>query len=241
MRIVLVETSHPGNIGAAARAMKTMQLDSLYLVNPRRFPDEDATAMASGADDLLNNAQVTDTLAEAVADCGLVLGASARLRTLRWPQMGPREAGERVLAESKTHPVAMVFGHERTGLTNQELALCHALVHIPANPEFSSLNLAMSVQLLCYELMRARLVEEIDDKHDEETTVSNTATAAEMEYFYEHLEQVMIDTQFLDPAMPKHLMRRLRRLFGRARPDRQEVNILRGILAAVDNYGTKHK
>jgi len=241
-RIVLVETSHPGNIGAAARAMKTMALDSLYLVRPKKFPHADATAMASGADDLLTQAHRVESLEEAVADCGLVLGTSARLRTLRWPQMGPRQAAERAVQESDQHPVALVFGRERTGLTNEELALCHALVHVPANPHYSSLNLAMSVQILSYELMRARQVESTDRSGREaelRTGSDDLARSEEMEYFYTHLRQVMIDTGFLDPQVPKHLMRRLRRLFGRARVERQELNILRGILAAVDKYGDK--
>lgn len=233
LRIVLVETSHPGNIGAVARAMKTMSLATLRLVTPKSFPHKDATAMASGADDLLDRAVVCDTLEDAVADCGLVLGASARLRSLRWPQMNPREAADRALAEVVHHPVALVFGRERTGLTNDELALCHALVHIPANPEYSSLNLAMAVQVLCYELNMGRQPRD-SDQQDE---APDYATAQEMNFFYTHLEQVMIDTGFLDPAAPRHLMKRLRRLYGRARPDKQELNILRGILSAVDDYG----
>ena len=236
IRIVLVRTSHPGNIGAVARAMKTMHLSTLRLVTPRLFPHADATAMASGADDVLAEAEVCDSLTEAVADCGLILGASARLRSLSWPQTDPREAAGRVLGEAVNHPVALVFGHERTGLTNEELALCHALVHIPANPDFSSLNLAMSVQVLTYELLMSSqgpvpVGESVDQDH---------ATAEEMNYFYTHLEQVMIDSGFLNPEAPKHLMKRLRRLFGRARPDRQELNILRGILTAVDKDGNKH-
>lgn len=237
VRVVLVGTSHPGNIGAVARAMKTMYLSDLRLVMPKRFPDAEAIAMASGADDLLARAVICETLEEAVADCGLVLGASARLRTLRWPQMDPREAASRTLTEAREHPVALVFGRERTGLTNEELARCHALVHIPSNPDYSSLNLAMSVQVLCYELvMSGRSPDE--EKREEE--VREYATSEEMSYFYTHLEQVMINAGFLDPASPKYLMTRLRRLFGRARPDKQEVNILRGILAAVDKNGDSH-
>ncbi len=233
VRIVLVGTSHPGNIGAVARAMKTMHLSTLRLVTPKLFPHADATAMASGADDLLANAVVCSTLEEAVADCGLVLGASARLRSLRWPQMEPREAAAKTIGEARSHPVALVFGRERTGMTNEELALCHALVHIPANPEYSSLNLAMSVQVMTYELLMSSRVPGAEG----ETVNQDHATAEEMNYFYTHLQQVMIDTGFLDPAAPKHLMKRLRRLFGRARPDRQELNILRGILTAVDKHG----
>jgi len=237
VRIVLVGTSHPGNIGAVARAMKTMHVSTLRLVTPKLFPHAEATAMASGADDLLAQATVCATLEEAVADCGLILGASARLRSLRLPQMEPREAAGSALVEAHKHPVAFVFGRERTGLTNEELSLCHTLVHIPANPEYSSLNLAMSVQVMCYELL-------MSSRGPTDVTVveeaSEYATAEEMNYFYTHLQQVMIDTGFLDPAAPKHLMKRLRRLFGRARPDKQELNILRGILSAVNEYGDKH-
>jgi tRNA (cytidine32/uridine32-2'-O)-methyltransferase len=235
VRVVLVGTTHPGNIGAVARAMKTMHLSTLRLVTPKVFPHADATAMASGADDLLAEAALCGTLEEAVADCGLILGASARLRSLRWPQMDPREAAGRALGEARSHPVALVFGRERTGLTNEELSLCHALVHIPANPDFSSLNLAMAVQVLCYELLMSTKQPETVA----ETVNQDHATAEEMNYFYTHLQQVMIDTGFLNPEAPKHLMKRLRRLFGRARPDRQELNILRGILTAVDKHGNQ--
>ncbi len=237
VHIVLVRTSHPGNIGAVARAMKTMHLSSLRLVQPRMFPHADATAMASGSDDVLAKALICETLEEAVADCGLILGASARLRSLRWPQMGPREGAASALSEAREHPVALVFGHERTGLTNEELSLCHALINIPANPDYSSLNLAMAVQVMCYELLMFSLgpdSEPIDEQK------RDLATAQEMNYFYTHLEQVMIDTGFLDPVAPRRLMKRLRRLFGRARPDKQELNILRGILSSFDLYGSKH-
>lgn len=234
LHIVLVGTSHPGNIGAVARAMKTMCVGSLRLVSPKVFPHADATAMASGADDLLSRAVQYPTLEDAVADCGLVLGASARLRSLKWPQMNPREAAERALSESAHHAVALVFGRERTGLTNEELALCHALVHIPANPEYSSLNLAMAVQVLTYELHMAT---QSTGAHTPDGDLPDYATAEEMNFFYDHLEQVMVSTGFLDPSAPRHLMKRLRRLYGRARPDKQELNILRGILSAVDDYG----
>lgn len=243
VRVVLVETSHPGNIGAVARAMKTMQLDDLHLVNPKLFPHAEATAMASGADDLLMRAKVWGTLEEAVADCGFCLGASARLRSLTWPVVNPKEAAERILSESERHPVALVFGRERTGLTNEELSLCHELVHIPSNPDYSSLNLAMAVQVLSYELFMSSAsgVAIAANAVDETGADGVLATSEEMNYFYQHLQQVMIDTGFLDPAAPRHLMRRLRRLFGRARPDTSELNILRGILTAINKHGTKHQ
>ena len=231
IRIVLVGTTHPGNIGASARAMKTMGLSQLYLVDPRHFPHADATAMASGADDLLANATVTATLEEAIADCGYCLGASARMRSLPWPVELPAQAARKARAEAQQHPVALIFGRERTGLTNDELALCHCLVNIPANPDYQSLNLAMAVQVLCYELLMSTTPE-----LSEFTEGERVATSIEMEHFYTHLQQVMIDTDFLDPSAPKHLMRRLRRLFGRARPNINELNILRGILKAVEPH-----
>ncbi|NNF16740.1 MAG: tRNA (cytosine(32)/uridine(32)-2'-O)-methyltransferase TrmJ [Gammaproteobacteria bacterium] len=237
IRIVLVGTSHPGNVGAVARAMKTMCLSQLVLVRPRQFPHADATAMASGADDVLMNARLCDSLEDAVADCSLCFGASARLRSLPWPLESPRAAARKILNESASHPVALVFGRERSGLTNDELALCHALVHIPANPDYSSLNLAMAVQILCYELLM------LSRDSVAATTMTQPAeapaNAEQMNYFYQHLQKVMISTEFLDPDAPRHLMRRIRRIFGRARPDQTELNILRGILSAVEKHGNK--
>jgi tRNA (cytidine32/uridine32-2'-O)-methyltransferase len=230
IRIVLVGTTHPGNIGAVARAMKNMGLSDLALVNPRYFPHDDATARASGATDILESAVVVSTLAEALADCVYVVAASARARTINWPGMGPRDCAERMMLESKSGKVAAVFGPEKSGLQNDDLDLCHTLLTIPANPEFSSLNLAMAVQVLSYEL---RVASTLDGGPGFESE-SPPATGAEMEHFYAHLEQVLIDIEFLDPDNPRHLMRRLRRMFIRARPDQNEVNILRGFLTATD-------
>ena len=230
IRIVLVETSHPGNIGAVARAMKNMGLGDLRLVNPKHFPHEDATARASGASDILERAVVTETLAEALTDCVYVAGASARSRTINWPSMGPRDCAERMVRETTNGTVAAVFGPEKTGLHNDDLDLCHTLLTIPTDPGFSSLNLAMAVQVITYELRVAGMLDE-GPVFDVEAP---PATSEEMERFYEHLETVLRDIQFLDPDNPRHLMRRMRRLFIRARPDQNEVNILRGILTAVD-------
>ena len=230
MRIVLVGTTHPGNIGAVARAMKNMGLHDLALVNPRFFPHEEATARASGATDILDNALVVETLADALADCIYVAGASARSRTISWPSMGPRDCAERMIRESENGNVAAVFGPEKTGLHNDDLDLCHTLLTIPTDPGFSSLNLAMAVQVLAYELRVASFV----DAGPAFESESPPATAEEMEHFYGHLERVLEELRFLDPKNPRHLMRRLRRLFIRARPDKNEVNILRGILTAVD-------
>lgn len=230
IRIVLVGTTHPGNIGAVARAMKNMGLNDLALVNPRYFPHEDATARASGATDVLDAASVVSTLSEALTDCVYVAGTSARSRAIAWPSMGPRDCAERMMLEGKKGKVAAVFGPEKTGLHNDDLDLCHTLLTIPTNPDFSSLNLAMAVQVLTYEL---RVASALDSGPGFESEAP-PATGDEMEHFYNHLEQVMIDLEFLNPTNPRLLMRRLRRIFIRARPDKNEANILRGFLAAID-------
>ena len=230
IRIVLVGTTHPGNIGAVARAMKNMGLGDLVLVKPKYFPHEEATARASGASDVLDSARVVDTLEEALADCVYVAGASARSRTINWPSMGPRDCAERMIRESGHGKVAAVFGPEKTGLHNDDLDLCHTLLTIPTDPGFSSLNLAMAVQVITYELRVASML----DQGPVFEAEAPPATGEEMEHFYTHLENVLKDIEFLDPENPRHLMRRLRRLFIRARPDKNEINILRGILTAVD-------
>ncbi|MCG8368910.1 MAG: RNA methyltransferase [Proteobacteria bacterium] len=230
IRIVLVGTTHPGNIGAVARAMKNMGLSDLRLVGPKVFPHEDATARASGASDVLDRAVVTTTLAEALTDCVYVAGASARTRAITWPCMNPRDCAGRLIRESAHGKVACVFGPEKSGLSNEDLDLCHTLLTIPTDPDFSSLNLAMAVQVLTYEIRVASTLDE-GPTYDVEAP---PATGEEMERFYGHLEQVLRDIRFLDPDNPRHLMRRLRRLFIRARPDKNEINILRGILTAMD-------
>jgi TrmH family RNA methyltransferase len=235
IRIVLVGTTHPGNIGAVARAMKNMGLSDLRLVRPKYFPHEEATARASGASDILERARVTDTLAEALEDCVYVAATSARSRAISWPCMGPRDCAERMIMESANGPVACVFGPEKTGLHNDDLDLCHTLLTIPTDPGFSSLNLAMAVQVVTYELRVAGMLDE-GPVFDAEAP---PATSKEMEHFYTHLEQVLRDIDFLDPDNPRHLMRRMRRLFIRARPDKNEINILRGILTSVDRLGEK--
>ena len=228
VHIVLVETSHPGNIGAAARAMKTMGLSSLRLVRPRHFPSAEAGARASGATDVLDSAQLFETLDDALADCGMVLGASARMRSLPWPLVDARE-GAGIAAEARTRtPVALVFGRERTGLTNEELERCHQLLNIPSNPEYSSLNLAASVQVMAYELRMAGDRPALPSDSD-----SIPATGREMEDLYRHLEETMLRIGFLDPKAPRLLMRRMRRLFNRAQLEQVEVKILRGLLGAA--------
>lgn len=229
IRFILCEPSHPGNIGAAARAMKTMGFSQLVLVDPPEgHPDPAARARASGALDVLEAAVVRSSLAEAVADCGLVIGASARHRRLGIAELEPRECAQQLLAAAASGPVALVFGTERSGLSNAQLDLCHALVSIPANPEYTSLNLAAAVQLLAWELREAQ-----GTTLDTPPAESPPATIEDMEIFYEHLQRVLDASGFLDPGNPRQLMRRLRRLFNRTRLDQNELNILRGILASL--------
>lgn len=236
IRVVLVNTSHPGNIGAVARAMKNMGLQELTLVQPDTFPSAEATARASGADDVLASARVVASLAEAIEDCALVVGSSARSRTITWPTLDPRSCAERMVAVAATDPVALVMGRERTGLTNAELEHCHFLVNIPANPGYSSLNVAAATQVLVYELRMAALTRAT-------TSIAPWrsdhpfATAEELEGLYAHFESALIRLRFLDPENPRQLMRRLRRLFNRSQLDRMEVNILRGILSAAEKGG----
>ncbi len=231
IRIVLVEPTHPGNIGASARAMKNMGLDRLHLVRPRRFPHAEATARASGADDVLARARVHETLEEAIADCALVIGASARRRSIAWPEYLPEEAAAKAREVSQRGAsVAILFGREHSGLTNAELDRCHALLHIPTNPDYPSLNLGAAVQVVSYELRLAHLAGTRDGEGGESLP---PAPAAAMEAFYDHLETTLVEIGFLDPDNPKQAMRRLRRLFNRAAPDEQELNLLRGILSAA--------
>ncbi|MFM1700261.1 tRNA (cytosine(32)/uridine(32)-2'-O)-methyltransferase TrmJ [Aeromonas salmonicida] len=229
IRIVLVNTSHTGNMGSAARAMKTMGLTRLVLVDPQTLPDDNAHALAAGASDVLANARIVSTLDEAIADCGLVIGTSARSRTLSWPMLDPREAGEKAVGEGMKHPVALVFGRERTGLTNDELQKCHYHVAIPANPEYSSLNLAMAVQTICYEVRMCWL----QDQAPEVESETDYPSAHQLEGFYQHLEQTLLKTGFIADDHPGQVMSKLRRLFNRARPEAIELNILRGILTSI--------
>lgn len=235
IRFVLVETTHPGNIGAVARAMKTMGLSGLHLVRPKSSVSAEAVARASGADDLLETARVHGDLVDALRGCRLVIGSSARLRTVEWPLVEPRECAQRLLAEAGQGDVALVLGRESSGLSNKELARCHYLVHIPTNPAFSSLNLAAAAQIFAYELrcaLREAAGVRIQGKARE------LATAEAMEGFYGHLAETLVDTGFSDPVQSHKLLRRLRRLFNRARPDWVELNILRGILSAAQGKKT---
>ena len=238
IRIVLVNTSHPGNIGAVARAMKNMGISRLYLVEPKQYPDEQANWRAVSAGDVLEGAVVTATLEEAIADCQFVVGASARGRSIPWPLSDPRQCAQRMAEASDDQQVAVLFGREDRGLTNDELKLCNLHLNIPTSEDYSSLNLAMAVQVVCYELRMLldapRLPVHDDDQWDTPFTNSEN-----MERFYIHLEQTLTDIEFLDPAAPRQLMVRLRRLYSRVRLDEMELNILRGILTATQKWVTK--
>ncbi|HAT1820138.1 TPA: tRNA (cytosine(32)/uridine(32)-2'-O)-methyltransferase TrmJ [Legionella pneumophila] len=229
IRIVLVSTSHPGNIGSTARAMKTMGLSTLYLVSPKSFPDLKAKEMAAGADDVLDAAIVTNTLDDALIGCQLILGTSARPRGLSLPGLIPASCAELINQQSDNTQVAIVFGREHAGLTNEELLKCHYHINIPSNPDYSSLNLAQAVQIIAYEL-RMKLLSpraEVALRNEEQ------ATADEIEQFYEHLKEVFIEIKFLRPSNPRRLMQRVRRLFNRINLEKMEVSILRGMLSQV--------
>ncbi|EJL7016036.1 tRNA (cytosine(32)/uridine(32)-2'-O)-methyltransferase TrmJ [Vibrio cholerae] len=239
VKVVLVGTTHSGNIGSAARAMKVMGLSQMVLVDPQCQVDAQAIALAAGASEIALNAQIYPTLEAAVADCGLVVGTSARSRTLEWPMLEPRECGEKLISEANQHSVAMVFGRERTGLTNEELQLCHYHVCVPANPEYSSLNLAMAVQLLSYEVRMAYLA--LQQSSQSSTLQEEYPRHQELERFYAHLEQVIMQTEFISAQQPGQVMNKLRRMFTRARPEAQEINILRGILTSVQKSISRKK
>lgn len=236
VRIVLVGTQHPGNIGSAARAMKTMGLSQLVLVAPEKTPDRDTQAMAAGADDLVAAAPVFATLAEAVADSRWVLGCTARSRRIQLEPLHPREAARRALAAAASGPVALVFGRERTGLENHELQLCHAAVHIPSDPAFSSLNLAAAVQVLAYEL-RCALLEAADGAVPIAASArtlppgEGAASHAELEGFFAQLAETLEQIDFHKGRAPDSAMRKLRRLYLRANLDSADVRLLRGVLA----------
>jgi len=236
IRIVLINTSHPGNIGSAARAMKTMGLNQLYLVAPLAFPDQKAVELASGAQDVLANAIKVETLDEAISDCTLIAGSSARTRTIPWPVLLPREFAEKIYqADHAQHKVAILFGCEQSGLTNEELQRCNFHVQIPSNPDYSSLNLSAAVQVISYELRMAKLTAPeltATDQIPNNAWDYPPATAQELEGFYQHLKETLIQANFLKPEAPRQLMPRLRRLFNRIELDSMEINILRGMLAS---------
>lgn len=238
IRIVLVRTYHPGNIGSSIRAMKTMGLSQLVLVEPTDYPSEEANKMASSAEDLLEHAQVVDSLYEAVRDCELVIACTARPRTFDLPMLEPEQAASQLYQTSESAPVALVFGPERMGLHNDDIQLAHYRVTIPANPEYSSLNLASAVQILCYELRKQRVAAELnandsEGNHEADKQTRVLPNISQRENFYETLEQVLNDSGFVNQQHPGQLMQKLRRFFSRAEMDESELNILRGALAAI--------
>lgn len=231
IRYVLVRTSHPGNIGSAARAIRTMGFRRLELVTPAQFPDREASALAAGADDVLENAGVHAALVDGLAGCQLALGLSARRRGVNLPEISPREAAQQVLAvAARGAQVALVFGNERSGLANEELAYCHAMVRIPSVDDFSSLNLSQAVQVMAYEL-RVAMLEENPEPIPQVQHDQAPAEAVQMEQFYVHLAQMLDDIEFHKGREPTTIMLRLRRLFQRAQPDERELRVLHGILA----------
>jgi tRNA (cytidine32/uridine32-2'-O)-methyltransferase len=226
VRIVLIDPSHPGNIGSVARAMKNMALSDLVLVRPRAFPHAEANALAAGADDVLAQARIVSTVAEAIGDCSFIAGTTSRPRSYYWEFTTPRDVAGRIVSLPQESRTALLFGSERYGLGTEDLNYCNVLVRIPANPDYCSLNLAMSVQLLAYEIFMAR--EQPGSRTQLELPL---AASQDVEHFYGHLHQVLEEIDFDDRT--GHLMERLRRLFNRAQLDRNELNILRGVLSAV--------
>lgn len=240
IRIVLINTFHPGNIGAIARAMKNMGLSNLYLVDPNDYPSEEATSRAAGAVDLLENATIVKTLEEAIGDCSLVIGTSARHRTFQLPIMNARECAEAVIPEAKEHNIAILFGRETMGLLNDEIAQCHRQVYIDANDEYPVLNISQAVQIVAYEIWMAHQNELVHDK-----VVPEYPRKKEMDLFYEHLEETLYGINFVVRNHPGKVLDKLKRFFNRSRPEKQELGILRGVLAAVDreaglNEGMSH-
>lgn len=258
IRIVMIQTSHTGNMGAAARAMKVMGLSDLYLVSPKSAPDEQAVAMSSNANDILDSATIVEKLSDAIQDCQLVVGTSARHeRTLSWDIQDSRSCGETIANHIAKHihvknntsqakdqteynqaKVAILFGRESSGLTNEELAVCQHLVHIPTNPDYNSLNIASAVQILAYECrlatMQLQTSSQVDNKDDNNQNKDDElVNAADLEGYFEHLKKVMIDINFIDPENPRYLIPRLRRLYSRSGVTRSEMNILRGMLASI--------
>ncbi|MCL4167707.1 UNVERIFIED_CONTAM: hypothetical protein GTU68_044868 [Idotea baltica] len=236
----MIQTSHTGNIGAAARAMKVMGLSELFLVKPKSAPDEQSVAMSSNATDILDNATIVDSLSEAIADCQLVVGTSARHeRTLSWDIQDSRSCGELIAKHASSNAkakVAILFGRESSGLTNEELAVCQHLVHIPTNPDYSSLNVASAVQILSYECRLATINLQQSESDTNEKGIDRDdewVSADDLDSYYEHLKQVMVDVNFLDPKNPRYLLPRLRRLYSRAGISRSEMNILRGMLSSI--------
>ena len=249
IRIVLVETSHPGNVGAVARAMKNMMLESLYLVQPKQFPDSHAMARSSGAVDVLENAVVCDSLAEAIADCHLVIAASARSRYISWPTTSAPEAAQKLLQAGLQAPVALVFGREDRGLNNEELDHCNFMVQLPANPDFSSLNIAAAVQVFSYEIRKAFLeIEEqqsasgvVTSKEDSLSAEDRLASGDNLQRLFSHLEATLVDVSFMPEHRTRTLMRKLKRFYLKSQITEEEVSIFRGILSEMNRLSLINK
>lgn len=237
IRIVMLRTWHPGNIGSALRAMKTMGLTRLVLVEPNQWPEGDsksiATSMAAGAADMLDKVEVVGSLEEAIDGCNLVVGTSARSRSFPWPMLTSRQCGEKLVEEAKTGEVALVFGQETSGMTNEELQQCHFHVSIDANPDYPVLNVASAVQILCYEIRQALLNQQEFTEESKQSDAVPYPDTRQMEQFYEQLELALGDINFIIRQHPGKIMTKLRRLFNRARPEQEEMNILRGMLSRI--------
>ena len=246
IRIVLVETSHPGNIGAVARAMKNMLLQSLYLVRPKQYPDSHAMARSSGAIDVLNNAVVCDSLSEALADCRMVIAASARSRSISWPTTTAPEAAQKLISGGMQAPVALVFGREDRGLNNEELDLCNFMVQLPANPEFSSLNIAAAVQVFSYEIRKTFLAEQalqqpassLASQSAELDVEDRPASSINLKRLFDHLETTLVQVDFMPAHRTRTLMRKLMRFFHKSQITEEEVSIFRGILTELQRQST---
>lgn len=238
VRIVMVHTTHPGNIGAAARAMKNMGLSQLYLVSPKSYPSNEATWRAASAVDVLENAVVVSTFEEAISGCALVVGSSARERRIPWPLLDSRRAGEQIAHEAKSHTVALVFGREDRGLTNEELQQCQLHVNIPSSDIYSSLNVAMAIQVMAYEVRMAYLAGDLPADSMSGWDIPY-ASAEDVERFFVHMEQALVEMDFLKAEAPKQALARLRRLYQRTRLDQMEVNILRGIFTIAQQWVRK--
>jgi tRNA (cytidine32/uridine32-2'-O)-methyltransferase len=234
IRIVLMSTTHPGNIGSTARAMKNMGLSRLYLVEPKRFPAPEAEWLAAGAWDVLQSAVVVPTLHDAIADCHLVVGTSARERNIPWPLFTARESAQQLIGEPQGTEIAVVFGREDRGLTNEELRLCHHHVYIPSSDRYPALNVSAAVQVICYELRMAALEQAGSNPIPLKTWDMPPATVEDMEHFHQHLERVLTSLGFIDPVNPRQTATRMRRLFGRLRPDHMELAMLRGVLSETE-------
>ncbi|GMR06017.1 MAG: tRNA (cytosine(32)/uridine(32)-2'-O)-methyltransferase TrmJ [Gammaproteobacteria bacterium] len=247
IRIVLVETSHPGNIGAVARAMKNMQLESLYLVSPQQPPDRHSVARSSGATDVLNKAVICNTLDEAISDCRLVIAASARVRSIPWPAVDVAEAADKLVENCQQAPVAMVFGREDRGLNNEELDHCHIMTRLPANPDFSSLNIAAAVQVFSYEIRKSFLAmreqqhlaaNTLPDDSNDVAELDRPASSKNLMNLFKHFEDTLVQVHFMPEHRTRSLMRKLMRFFYKSQITEEEVSIFRGILTELQRLST---